>query len=176
MDFNRGEHGDLFRPWGFQPGHLASGRKLLLALERALPGSRHRDTGCSIARASSSGRRCNTAGTAPMAASCTTFGRARCFGDGVAICDADKYFWVQAETIAAAAALAERTVEGGYWDWYDRHLGLRLGALVDHEHGAWYRILDARTTASVDDEKSPAGKVDYHTLGACLEALDALTR
>jgi mannose/cellobiose epimerase-like protein (N-acyl-D-glucosamine 2-epimerase family) len=37
-----------------------------------------------------------------------------------AVCDGDKYFWVQAESIAAAALLAVRTGEGGYWDWYDR--------------------------------------------------------
>jgi hypothetical protein len=36
------------------------------------------------------------------------------------VCDDDKYFWVQAESLAAAALLASRTGEAKYWDWYDR--------------------------------------------------------
>ncbi|MBV8660046.1 MAG: AGE family epimerase/isomerase, partial [Burkholderiales bacterium] len=44
---------------------------------------------------------------------------------------------------------------------------------VDHRYGAWYRILD-RQNRKYSDEKSPAGKVDYHTMGACYEVLNVL--
>jgi mannose/cellobiose epimerase-like protein (N-acyl-D-glucosamine 2-epimerase family) len=46
--------------------------------------------------------------------------------------------------------------------------------LVDHEFGAWYRIL-TRDNRKYSDEKSPAGKTDYHTMGACYEVLNVLT-
>lgn len=91
------------------------------------------------------------------------------------VCDSDKYFWVQAESIAAAALLALRTGEGGYWDWYDRLWAYSWRHFVDHEHGAWYRIL-TRDNRKYSDEKSPAGKTDYHTMGACHEVLAALSR
>ena len=38
----------------------------------------------------------------------------------VMFADTDKYFWVQAESIAAAALLAQATNDKYYWDWYDR--------------------------------------------------------
>ena len=44
--------------------------------------------------------------------------------------------------------------------------------MVDHEHGAWFRIL-TRDNRKYDDLKSPAGKTDYHTMGACYEVLRA---
>ena len=58
-----------------------------------------------------------------------------------AVCDGDKYFWVQAESFAAAALLAVRTGDAAYWDWYDRIWAYAWQHFVDHEHGAWYRIL-----------------------------------
>ncbi|MEA3198275.1 MAG: hypothetical protein QOF32_2327, partial [Gammaproteobacteria bacterium] len=36
-----------------------------------------------------------------------------------------------------------------------------------------YRILD-RNNRKYGDEKSPAGKTDYHTMGACHDVLRAL--
>jgi mannose/cellobiose epimerase-like protein (N-acyl-D-glucosamine 2-epimerase family) len=99
-----------------------------------------------------------------------------CYGfapDGK-VCDTDKYFWVQAESIAAAALLAHATGESRYWDWYQRLWNYSWRHFVDHRHGAWYRILD-RENRKLSDEKSPAGKTDYHTMGACYEVL-ALVR
>lgn len=89
------------------------------------------------------------------------------------VCDADKYFWVQAESMAAAAMLAARTGDRVYWDWYERLWAYSWTHFVDHEHGAWYRILD-RNNRKLSDEKSPAGKVDYHTMGACYDIVKVL--
>ena len=44
---------------------------------------------------------------------------------------------------------------------------------VDHQHGAWFRILGPDNVKHTD-EKSPAGKVDYHTTGACWRAIQVL--
>jgi len=42
--------------------------------------------------------------------------------------------------------------------------------LVDHQNGAWFRIVNAKGDA-LETTKSPAGKVDYHTMGACWDVL-----
>ncbi|MDE2225346.1 MAG: AGE family epimerase/isomerase, partial [Xanthomonadaceae bacterium] len=89
------------------------------------------------------------------------------------ICDDDKYHWVQAESLACAALLAERTGEEKYWDWYQRLWEYAWAHFVDHEYGGWYRIL-TRDGRKVDDEKSPAGKTDYHNMGACYEVLNVV--
>ena len=89
------------------------------------------------------------------------------------VSDKDKYFWVQAETIAAAALLAHRTNDKYYWDWYDRIWSFSWEYMIDHKYGAWYRILDLNNN-KYDDLKSPAGKVDYHTMGACYEVMNVL--
>jgi mannose/cellobiose epimerase-like protein (N-acyl-D-glucosamine 2-epimerase family) len=94
------------------------------------------------------------------------------FGPDHQFCSADKYFWVQAEALAAAALLANRTGEQNYWDWYERLWDYSWRHLVDHHYGAWFRVL-GRDNRKLTDEKSPAGKVDYHTFGACVEILRA---
>ncbi len=159
--YNRDNPRHLFRPWGFQPGHQTEWAKLLLTLEShrhdawLLPTARNlfdRALGCWDAE-------CGGIyyGMAP---------------DG-SICDSDKYFWVQAESLAAAARLALRCREPSYWDWYQRLWTYSWEHFVDHRYGAWYRILD-RNNRKYGDEKSPAGKVDYHTMGACHDVLRAL--
>ena len=90
------------------------------------------------------------------------------------MCDGDKYFWVQAESLAAAALLGRahrrRTPLG---TGYDRLWAYAWRHFVDHEHGAWYRILGP-DNRKLSDEKSPAGKTDYHTMGACYDVLAVL--
>lgn len=161
-DYHRDDPKHLFRPWGFQPGHQVEWAKLLLILER----HRREDWMLPTAR-----QLFDTAVSRAWDAECGGL----CYGfapDG-AWCDTDKYFWVQAEALAAAALLAARSGESGYWDWYDRLWTYSWEHLVDHRHGAWFRILD-RANRSYSDEKSPAGKTDYHTMGACHEVLRLL--
>jgi mannose/cellobiose epimerase-like protein (N-acyl-D-glucosamine 2-epimerase family) len=167
-EYNRGDKTNLFRPWGVQPGHLVEWAKLLLALERELPGLSDDNWLVHRARA--------------LFAEAVEHGWDTRHGGLVygltperKVYDADKYFWVQAEAIAAAAVLGERTATGGYWDWYDRLWAYAWQHFVDHEHGAWFRILSPENH-KLGDEKSPAGKVDYHTMGACYEVLAALER
>ena len=57
------------------------------------------------------------------------------------------------------------------------HAGLIAGlvalVLVTIYMVAWYRILGPGNR-KLTDEKSPAGKTDYHTMGACYEVLKVL--
>ena len=156
----------LFRPWGFQIGHLTEWAKLLLILNR------HHSAPWLI----------NTAKV--------LFDRAMDYGwdeqnGGLAygvnpdyqFCDADKYFWVQAESLATAYLLAQHFIAGGeqqqgkhYLGWYDKIWQYSWSHLIDHKYGGWYRIL-TQQNEKYSDEKSPAGKTDYHTMGACYEVL-----
>ena len=80
---------------------------------------------------------------------------------------------MQAETFAAAALLGKRTGQERFWDCYDELWRYSWTHFVDHEYGAWFRILTC-DNRKYSDEKSPAGKTDYHTMGACYEVLNAL--
>ncbi|MCG7535453.1 AGE family epimerase/isomerase [Pseudoalteromonas sp. OOF1S-7] len=151
----------LFRPWGFQPGHQTEWSKLLLILYR------HKPQNWMIERAR------YLFDTALETAWDEEHGGIYYgFAPDNSICDSDKYFWVQAESFAAAALLALTTGENRYWQWYDKIWQYCWDHMIDHEHGAWYRILDKRNQA-YSNEKSPAGKTDYHTMGACYEVLRA---
>ena len=162
-DYNRHDRSNIFRPWGYQTGHLTEWTKLLLQLADRLgpdelpdwlmPTARHFfDT--AMARGWDAEHGGLVYGFAP---------------DGQ-VCDGDKYFWVQAESLAAAAGLALRTGRDAYWQWYDKIWAYAWAHFVDHQHGAWYRILTPDNRAYSDD-KSPAGKTDYHTMGACWDVL-----
>jgi mannose/cellobiose epimerase-like protein (N-acyl-D-glucosamine 2-epimerase family) len=166
-DFNLHDKANLFRPWGYQPGHFTEWAKLLLLLEQH---------GAQLQR--------GTDWLLPAAQKlfklAITYAWDKQHGgihygfapDGT-VCDADKYFWVQAETLAAAAMLAARSGDTQYRKLYEELWQYSWTHFVDHQHGAWYRILTA-DNRKYSDEKSPAGKVDYHTMGACYDILRTL--
>lgn len=89
------------------------------------------------------------------------------------ICDDDKHYWTQAETLAASALLAQRTGQDEYWMWYERIWQYAWQHMVDHQYGAWYRVLDRRNQ-HYDDRKSPPGKADLRVMNACYEVLQIL--
>jgi mannose/cellobiose epimerase-like protein (N-acyl-D-glucosamine 2-epimerase family) len=158
---------DLFKPWGFQPGHQTEWAKLLMILEPLLL-ERGREENWLLPTAM------HLFDTALARAWDTTNGGI-CYGfapDG-SVCDDDKYFWVQAESLAAASLLHARTGLAVYDDWYMKLWAYAWENFVDHEYGAWYRILTG-DNKKIDDEKSPAGKTDYHTMGACYEVLQVV--
>lgn len=168
-DYHRDDPRHLFRPWGFQPGHQTEWSKLLLILDGHL---RERGVFAPWLRE----RAAHLFDTA-VAASWDARHGGLFYGfspeAGYPVCDHDKYFWVQAESIAAAARLAQATGDARYWDWYQRLWDYSWRFFIDHDHGAWYRILD-RNNCKYSDEKSPAGKTDYHTMGACHDVLNLL--
>ena len=71
---------------------------------------------------------------------------------------------------AAAAMLALATKEEHYWDKYQQLWQYSWSHMIDHQYGAWFRIL-TQDNKAFDDCKSPAGKTDYHTMGACYEVI-----
>jgi mannose/cellobiose epimerase-like protein (N-acyl-D-glucosamine 2-epimerase family) len=157
----------LFRPWGFQPGHQTEWAKLLLILEPLLL-ERNREEKWLVPTAQ------HLFDTALDRAWDKEYGGiAYGFAPDGQVCDDDKYFWVQAESLAAAALLHARTGEARYDEWYQKLWAYSWEHFVDHKYGAWYRIL-TRDNRKYDDEKSPAGKVDYHTMGACYEVMELI--
>ena len=163
-DYNRDDRTNIFRPWGFQPGHLTEWAKLLVHLDR------RREEKVHLARAASLfDAALDTAWDTQHG------GIAYGFAPDRSICDGDKYHWVQAESLSAAAMLAEATGDEKYWAWYARLWDYCWTHFVDHEYGAWFRIL-APDNGKITNEKSPAGKVDYHDMGACYDIIDVLKR
>ena len=166
-EYNLNDKTNIFRPWGYQPGHFTEWAKLLIIMERHAADL------------------VGPAGwLAPRAAQLFNTALAKAwdrqhggifygFGPDSEICDSDKYFWVQAESLAAAAVLAVRSGDPRYWEWYEKIWDYSWRHMIDHQYGAWYRILTAENE-KISAEKSPAGKVDYHTMGACYEVLNVI--
>lgn len=158
-EFNYGDRSNIFRPWGFQPGHQTEWAKLLLILDR------HKPEEWRMRRARELfDRAVSLSWDEVFGGMVYGYDREGNFYD------ADKYYWVQAESLTVAALLATETGDDAYWQWYQRLWAYSWQHLVDHKHGAWYRIL-TRDNLSYGIEKSPAGKTGYHTIGACHELL-----
>lgn len=161
-DYNKDDPKNLFKPFGYLPGHFIEWSKLLLSLER------HRPETWMLERAqhlfNSALDKCWDYQKEGMHYSFTPDGQ---------ILDTDRYYWVLAETTAAAALLALRTEDESYWQWYDKAWDYADRFFIDHEYGAWFRILNA-DGQKYDDLKSPPAKTDYHPLAACYETLKAM--
>ena len=173
-DYNRDDPENLFRPWGFQTGHQTEWAKLLLTLEAREP-----DAATGLDRVGRARRLFAAAwgeGWDGMHGG-LVYGFAGSGQDGYTVCDAHKYYWVQSESFAAAARLALRLPDAAAraqaWQRYDALWQYAWVHFVDHEHGAWHRIL-SRDNHRLSDEKSPPGKTDYHTIGACVDVLETL--
>ena len=164
FEYNKDVRTNIFRPWGIQTGHQTEWAKLLLILDRHDPQAWHLERAVRL------------------------FDRAMKYGwdqehGGLIygydlegnLYDGDKYFWVQAESLATAALLADRLHDDAYWQWYDRIWEYSWKYFVDHQYGAWYRILTP-ANEKYSDEKSPAGKTDYHTMGVCYEVLNVIDK
>ena len=166
--FNIDDPENLFRPWGYQPGHYTEWAKLLVLLEARGKDVLSQDLGWLLPTAEKLFKVALEQGwDGEYGGLCYSL------APDLTVCDAHKYFWVQAESAAAAAMLAQRTGNAEYWTWYDRLWQYSWTHFVDHQHGAWYRILD-RENRKLSDEKSPAGKVDYHTMGAVYDIVAVL--
>ena len=97
-DYNHHDSSDIFRPWGYQPGHFTKRAKLLLILER------HRPLPLLLRLAEALFERALT-----RVWDAEYGGVFYTFGPDFAVCDDRKCHWVQAETLACAALLGART-------------------------------------------------------------------
>jgi len=162
-DFNRDDPRNLYRPWGFQPGHQTEWAKLLLTLYGFRPEDWMTERATDLFDQA-----------LEFAWDEQHGGIQYGFNPQGEICDDEKYFWVQAESIAAAARLAVVTGEQAYWEWYERIWRYADRHMIDKQFGAWFRVLD-RNNKKLSDQKSTAGgKCDYHTIGACYDVMQIL--
>ncbi|CCQ34792.1 Putative isomerase protein [Halorhabdus tiamatea SARL4B] len=162
MDYNRDKPADLFRPWGYQPGHHIEWAKLLAILDR------YADVDWAIDRAEELFEIAIEDGwDDEYGGFYYTFDR-----DGEPIVE-DKYGWPVAEGIGAAAALYERTGDEGYLDWYDR-LWDYAQDYLSAPGGNFYTKL-TRENEPVETDEGPAVEPGYHPIGACFEGLRSLS-
>ena len=159
MKYNIDSPNDRYRPWGFQPGHQTEWSKLLLILNDERPN----DKCVSKAR--------------QLYDQAMDTGWDDKFGGlyyGVApdgrVCADEKHFWVQAETFATAWRLYQVTGHEQYLQDYRRIWRWCWDHMIDHTYGAWYRVRH-RDGSAINNQKSPLGKTDYHTMGACWDVL-----
>lgn len=158
-DYNKDNPGNIFKPWGFQTGHQTEWAKLLMIAHQFRPNPRW------VARAAHLQRAAYRHGWDAQHG-----GLIYGFAPDHVPCDTDKYFWVQAESLASAWRLWRHTGEAEFLQQYQAIWQWSWAHMVDHEHGAWFRILGA-DGRKLENTKSPAGKVDYHTMGACWDVL-----
>ena len=158
-DYNKDNPGNIFKPWGFQTGHQTEWAKLLMIAHQFRPNPRW------VARAAHLQRAAYRHGWDAQHG-----GLIYGFAPDHSPCDTDKYFWVQAESFASAWRLWRHTGEAEFLQQYQAIWQWSWAHMVDHEHGAWFRILGA-DGRKLENTKSPAGKVDYHTMGACWDVL-----
>ena len=161
MQYNIDKPNDRYKPWGFQPGHQTEWAKLLLILDGERPNEKWLPKAKSLFdQAMDMGWDAEHGG----------------IGYGVSpdggFCAAEKYFWVQSESFAAAWRIYRATQDKKYLDDYIRIWRWSWDHMIDHEYGAWYRARK-RDGSVVDNRKSPLGKTDYHTMGACWDVLAA---
>ena len=159
-DHNRDKPGDIFKPWGFQTGHQTEWAKLLLIAHQHAPDARYLERAIELQQAAwQHGWDAEHGGL--------IYG----FAPDRTPCDSDKYFWVQAESLASAWRLWRVTGNDVFRTQYHQLWAWSWQYLVDHRYGAWFRIVgnDGR---KLEDTKSPAGKVDYHTMGACWDVME----
>ena len=159
MQYNIDKPDDLFKPWGFQPGHQVEWTKLLLQLNEARPNPKWVDKATHLFdEAMQKGWDDQYGGL--------VYG----FGPDNQFADTHKYFWVHAEAFAASWRLYKVTGDQKYHQHYIDLWQWSWTYLIDHEYGAWFRIRN-RDGSAFDDLKSPPGKTDYHTLGAVWDVL-----
>lgn len=154
----------LFRPYGYVPGHFVEWSKLLVTLHQHQPEAWMLDRAKALFAAATD-----------RAWDAEDGGLRYTFAPDGTILDTDRYYWVVAEAIGAAALLGVETGAETYWSWYDRFWDYADRFFIDHKYGGWFRILDAKGR-KYSDLKSPPSKTDYHPLSACYVAMLAMER
>jgi mannose/cellobiose epimerase-like protein (N-acyl-D-glucosamine 2-epimerase family) len=159
-EYNKSDPKNLYRPWGFQPGHQTEWAKLLLQLNAFDPQPWLVNKAKMLFERVMQSAWDNKHG-----------GLIYGFDPQGQWCDDDKYFWVQAESFAAAALLFQTTNDKHYLQYYQQLWSYSWDHMVDHQYGAWFRVLTC-ANQKYSEQKSAAGaKCDYHTLGACFDVL-----
>lgn len=135
-DFNADKPDDGFKPFGATPGHGCEWARLLLHLEAGLgsaaPDWLAHDAACLFDKALAEGWEAD--GNPGLVYTVDWQGAA---------CSVRRRHWVHAEAAAAAAALASRTGNAIYEQWYRRLWDFIRDVYIDDERGSWLQELDA---------------------------------
>ncbi len=161
-DYNKDDPKNLYRPYGFLPGHFTEWTKLLLILDRYRPTDWIFDVAKSLFDSAMS-----------YAWDEKNGGIHYTFDQEGSILNHERYYWVFAETMAAAAMLALRTGQEKYWETYEKCWDYAYKYFLDAQYGGWHRILSV-DKKPISNKKSPPGKSDYHQIGACYEIVRSL--
>ena len=163
LDFaNDSEAMQIFRPWGFQPGHQVEWARFLLTLDKYapdiwfVPKAKYLfDVATKHAWDDAHGGLCYSIDL-----------------DG-SVCNGDKIFWVQCESIGTAAMLASATGDDAYWRTYDKLWAYAWRTFVDHAHGSWHRRMsrDHKLHFTEKTKLSLCVDPDFHQLGAFAGAI-----
>jgi mannose/cellobiose epimerase-like protein (N-acyl-D-glucosamine 2-epimerase family) len=156
-DYNSGRPRDPFRPFGVTPGHGLEWARLLVHLSLALP-----DPPAWLLPAARGlfERALADGWEEPAGGIVYTTGL-----DGRPVVR-DRFHWVVAEAIGAAAVLHAATGEPGYRRWQERLLAYARTRLADGERGSWHHELDPENRPAA---RTWQGKPDvYHALQALL--------
>ncbi len=151
---------DHYRPWGFQTGHQTEWAKLLVHLYREYGESWMLHRAKELINIAFEKGWDNTNG-----------GLVYGYAADESVCDSDKYYWVQAESIAAAALVAIEAKDEVFWDYYHALWHYSLEHFVDAENGSWFRQL-SNTNSKLPE--APARTSDYHTLGSFWDVYQTL--
>lgn len=167
-EYNKNDPTNIYRPWGFQPGHQVEWAKNLLNIRRN-KGRLSLGTDWMLRRA-----RELFDGSWELSWDAEHGGLVYGFGPDKTWCDSEKYFWVHGESIATLAQLYEATSDPAYVEKYVCLWQYCWEHWVDHEYGGWVGFKFTRDNRRINTQKAFAGgKCDYHTLVACVEALRA---
>ncbi|MEU3018490.1 AGE family epimerase/isomerase [Nocardiopsis sp. NPDC007018] len=161
-DYNRDHPDHPFRPYGSTTGHLLEWARLLLHLELAL--ERAGEDAPAWLRADAEHLFSNAVRRGWNVDGAEGFAYTLDWEDRPVV--RQRMHWVTAEATMAAWALALRTGEDSYTEWYERWWDYADRCHVDREHGSWRHELDPgnRPSGSVW-----AGKPDvYHAYQATL--------
>ena len=158
-EYNKDKPDDSYRPWGFQPGHQIEWAKLLLQLNEHYPEDWKIERSIYLFEKGTT-----------MSIDYEYGGLVYGYSPEGNFTNDNKYFWVQAEALAASWRLYKITNKKDYYNFYISLWEYCWKNFVDHKYGAWFNIL-TRKGKQIDKIKSPLGKTDYHTMGACWDII-----
>ena len=157
--YNINDPKNLYKPWGYQPGHFTEWAKLLLLLYR------YSNQDWLVEKA---GWLLDSAWKHSW--DTDKGGMFYGFAPNFSPCDTDKYFWVQAESLAAFT-IASKVIDKRFSEQAKSLMGYVEKAFVRPTTRVWWRVLDASGTPADKWVALPGAKCDYHTIGSYYDIL-----
>jgi mannose/cellobiose epimerase-like protein (N-acyl-D-glucosamine 2-epimerase family) len=162
-EYNKDDPKNIYRPWGFQPGHQTEWSQLLVLINQYSPQTWLLDSAKELFDRAFDKSWDDKHG-----------GLFYGFSPDGDICDSDKYFWVQSESIASAAMLLKATNDPKYLTFYQQLWEYSWKHFVDHKDGAWFWLLKADNSHYSKQKSVSGAKCDFHTIGACIKVLTSM--